>query len=203
MKKTLLAACLFVLALAPALSCAEAPLSIVGISLGSNIEEAKDMVDMSSALPVWGSEYLSQVCLKPLNGYQSGYVVYGNCKVPGRIVRIKLNYLDDSEEFFEKLRSNLIERYGKPREWRGNPFGTLKVWKWSVGQGRKSPVSIVLQHYDGDDDSFSEGNSIKISLNKYLEEEKECHKLKAKGQKPNNAPRRPEGKLDFNWYLPK
>ncbi len=90
--------------------------------MGTNLNEISDKVDMGSALPLWRSEYLAKVSLKPIEGYRSGYVLYGNCKNNGRIIRIKMTYENDSKEFYDRLRSLLGKRYGKSSEWRGNPF---------------------------------------------------------------------------------
>jgi hypothetical protein len=195
--------CIFVL---PGISSAAAPKSIVGIALGTNINEISDKVDMSSALPLWRSEYLAKVSLKPIEGYRSGYVVYGNCKNKGRIVRVKMSYADDSEDFYNRLHSVLEKRYGKPAEWRGNPFGTLKIWKWSLKDADKNSVSIIIERYVGDDDSFTPGNSIRLTHTTLVDEEKTCDEIKAKetpqGKMPGGAGAVPD-KLDFDWYLPK
>lgn len=202
MKKLVLLILFMVPLFFPAVSKAGAPKSIVGITLGSNINENVERIEMHTAMPIWRSEYLSRASLKPVKGFESGYIVYGNCKVPGRIIRIKLNYENDTREFFEKLFSTLTKRHGKPSEWRGNPFGTLKVWKWSFKDEEKNSISMILQRYEGEDDAFTPGNSIKIAVTTYAEEEEACYKADSKGKKAKKPIAGSEDKLDLNWYLP-
>ncbi|MCU0587135.1 MAG: hypothetical protein MUF52_03175 [Syntrophobacteraceae bacterium] len=181
---------------------AKAPQSIVGIRLGSQIEELKDMVEIGAAVPLWGSQYLMRAPLRSARGYQSGYVVYGNCARKGRVVRIKLTYEDESLDFYNKLQSLLTRRYGKPSEWRGNPFGTLRIWKWSLRDPDGKRVSIILQHYVGDDDSFTPGNSIRLTHSSYIEEESACYQEKLKERKDETCPALMPPKVDMEWFLP-
>lgn len=188
--------------LVPGISFADAPKSIAGITLGANIKDIADRLDTGSALPLWRSEYLSKVELKPIKGYRSGYVVNGRCKDEGRIVRIKLSYEDESSAFFDELHSGITKRYGKPVEWRGNPFGSLKVWKWSMKDDKKNSIGIILERYEGDDDSFTPGNSIRLTNNSHIEEEKACFEAKAKKEKEAAVTTPVKEKLDFDWFLP-
>ncbi|MCU0572258.1 MAG: hypothetical protein MUC41_04620 [Syntrophobacteraceae bacterium] len=190
------------LALCVSQAQAAAPQSIVGVRLGSQIEEIKDMVDLGSAVPLWGSQYLMRAPLRPARGYQSGYVVYGNCARKGRVVRVKLTYEDDSQAFYNKLHSAITKRYGKPTEWRGNPFGTLRIWKWSLRDSEGKRVSIILQHYVGDDDSFTPGNSIRLTNSSFIDEETACYREKRQEQKAETHPALMPEKIDIEWFLP-
>ncbi len=192
-----------ILSFLPAAFAGEAPKSIVGVALGSRIEDNRDKLDMDTAAPIWRAEYLVKAALRRIKGYESGYVVYGACKAPGRIVRIKLNYENDTKEFFDDLLSALTNRYGKPSEWRGNPFGTLKVWKWSFKDEAMNSISMIIQRYEGEDDAFTPGNSIKLAVTNYAEEEKACHGEKIKQGKFKPADPVGGEKLNFDWYLPK
>lgn len=202
MRKVVLLFILFVSMLSTVLSAAEAPRSIVGITLGSNIKDYEDRIAMNTSVPIWNSEYISKVALRKVKGFESGYIVYGNCKVPGRIIRIKLNYENDTRAFFDTLLSTLTKRYGDPNEWRGNPFGTLKVWKWSFKDEGKNSISMILQRYEGEDDAFTPGNSIKIAITNFTEEEQACHKEKKRDEKPDQPTESVTGKPNFEWYLP-
>ena len=44
----------------------------------------------------------------------------------------------------------LRSRYGKNPEFRGDPFGTLKVWKWNVEGPGGVRASLILENYTGD-----------------------------------------------------
>lgn len=200
MKRNLYSVCLALILFSTSLYAADAPKTIAGITVGRNIKDIADKLEMDTALPIWGSEYLSKVSLKPVKGFHSGYVVYGNCQAPGRIVRVKLNYEDDSGEFYDRLYSELTRRYGKPVEWRGNPFGSLKIWKWSLKDSDKNSISVILQRYEGDDDSFTKGNSIKVGIANFVEEERAC--FDARKDKSQGRPAIPSKDIDFNWFLP-
>jgi hypothetical protein len=178
------------LLLLPGVSSADAPKSIAGIGLGANVSQLADKVDMSSAIPLWRSEYLSKVSLKSIDGFRSGYVVYGNCKNKGQVVRIKLSYDDESEELYNRLQTELTKKYGKPAEWRGNPFGTLKIWKWSLKDSSKNSISIILERYEGEDDSFTPGNSIRLTNGTLMAEEKACFEASQKSDDKGAAARR-------------
>jgi hypothetical protein len=182
---------------------AGAPDSIVGIKLGTPIQDLHEMVDLGAAVPIWGSDYLLRVPLRFVKGYQSGYVVYGNCAQIGKVLRIKLTYEDESEEFFGRVLHALTQRYGKPSEWRGNPFGTLKIWKWSLRDAHRERTSIILQHYVGDDDTFTQGNSIRLTDSTLIEGERACYESKRKDKKTASCPELTPEKIDFDWFLPR
>jgi hypothetical protein len=181
---------------------ADAPHSIVGIRLGSQVQDFSEMVDVSAAIPIWGNFYLMRAPLRSMRGYQGGYVVFGNCAHKGRVVRVKLTYEDSSQDFYNKVHSVLTRRYGKPSEWRGNPFGTLKIWKWSLRDSERNRISIILQHYAGDDDSFTLGNSIRLTHSSFIEEEAACHEKRQKEVKDENRPALAPEKIDLEWFLP-
>ncbi len=180
----------------------EAPKSIASITLGAMITEVQDKVDLASAVPLGGANFLMRAPLKPIMGFESGYVVYGNCKEKGRIVRIKVKYENDDESFYNEVLSALKHRYGKPAEWRGNPFGTLKIWKWTLRDASRHSIGVQLQRYEGDDDAFTPGNSLKITHSDYLEEEKACYDRTRKDAKRASQSSAAKGKLDFESYLP-
>jgi len=181
---------------------ADAPHSIVGIRLGSQVQDLGEIVELNAAIPLWGSDYLMRAPLRPIRGYQSGYVVFGNCAHKGRIVRVKLTYEDPSQDFYSKVHSVLTRRYGKPTEWRGNPFGTLKIWKWSLRDQESNRISIILQHYMGDDDSFTPGNSLRLTHSSLIDEEAACHEKQRKEVKEDTRPGLMPEKIDMEWFLP-
>jgi hypothetical protein len=120
-------------------------------------------------------------------------------------VRIKLTYGDSSIDFYNTVHKALTSRYGKPSEWRGNPFGTLKIWKWSLRDSKRNRISIILQHYAGDDDSFTLGNSIRLTHSSFIEEESACHAKKQKETEEivdKTSPVLMPEKMDLEWFLP-
>ncbi len=123
----LIAALLF-----PVLSFAQAPQQIAGIRLGDNLDQYRNILRMDTSLPVRHMEYISEVELKPsFEGYRSGYIFYGNCDKPGRIVKIKLKYERSDKEFFEDLLQRFKQKFGEPDQYRGDAFRAFIAWKWS------------------------------------------------------------------------
>ncbi|WP_152512917.1 hypothetical protein [Desulfovibrio sp. X2] len=195
------AALLALLLLPGAALAARAPSGMAGIRLGDKIDSVADKVLMSTAMRMWGQEYLSRVDIAPLPGFRSGYVSYGDCLHPGRIVRMKFNYEDGSRGFFDKLLAALKARYGSNPQWRGDAFGTLRVWKWSLKRPDGTRVSLILENYSGDDDSYSRGTSIRLSVPEWIDEEAGCWQKKAAAA-ASSAPSDSGAGRSLDWYLP-
>lgn len=184
-------------------AAATAPKELAGITLGGDVDKYKDKLYADSKVPVWGQEHLHRAQLKPMQGIRSGYLTYGTCAVPGRILRIKVSYDDESLEFFNTLLAALKTRYGKDPEWRGDAFGTLRVWKWSVLDAAGQAVSIILEYYSGDDGSHTPGNSIRLSVPAWMDEEEACYKTKGSPQPEKRKVQDTEKKLGLDYFLPK
>ncbi len=160
------------------LSFAGAPMQIAGIRLGAPINEYKDLIKEETTLPIRHMEYISEVEMKPLEGYKSGYIFYGNCSKPGKIVKVKLKYLRDDREFFNDLLNIFKKKFGKATEFKGDPFGGLIAWKWSFIDEEKNRISLILQHSSVDEEEYTSGNSIKMAITSAIEKERECYKAK-------------------------
>jgi len=158
---------------AAAASADEIPHSIAGFTLGQPIEAVSGRVLMTTALPVRYMENLREVEIRPVAGFKSGLIAYGTCRRPEQIVRIKLKYADESREFFEDLLKRYKNRFGKPDEYRGDPFGVLVSWKWSFSEPNGNRISLVLQHNQQDEDEKL-GNAVKLTLANRLEEDADC-----------------------------
>lgn len=175
-----------------------APETIAGISLDKNYHTLRSVLDLDSIDSQWNEEYLKRIALMPMEGYRSGYVVIGNCKRKDIILKLKLNYRDESVDFFNSLYDKLRKRYGNPVDWRGNPFGTLKIWKWSL-KDSKGNISLILHHFSGDDDSTTQGNSIKLSRPEFIKEERLCWEKDHPEPTENIIPAKLKG---LDWFLP-
>ncbi|WP_138774437.1 hypothetical protein [Desulfohalovibrio reitneri] len=163
-----------------ALAADNGPRTIAGITLGEDISTAKDKVNMASASSTWSHPYLTRVEVPDLPGFKWGYITYGNCAKPGRIVRIKLKYENESLDFFKRLLAAYKKRFGGSPQWRGNAFGTLRTWKWGFDDGDMGDISLILQHYSGDDDTYSDGNTVRLAARDRMVEERECWLKKQK-----------------------
>lgn len=153
-------------------------MQIAGIRLGAPINEYKDLIKEETTLPIRHMEYISEVEMKPLEGYKSGYIFYGNCSKPGKIVKVKLKYLRDDREFFNDLLNIFKKKFGKATEFKGDPFGGLIAWKWSFIDEEKNRISLILQHSSVDEEEYTSGNSIKMAITSAIEKERECYKAK-------------------------
>jgi len=175
MKKTFI--CLLAFFLFPAVCFAQAPKEIAGFVLGENIAGYKTRAQMQTALPIRYAEYLTEVEINPIEGFKSGLIAYGNCAVPGPILRIKLKYGDARKDFFDSLLKRYKSRFGAPLEWRGDPFHIFIAWKWSFTDSRIGQVSMVLQHNTRDEEEKM-GNAVKLTATSLLEQERLCYEKK-------------------------
>jgi hypothetical protein len=187
---------------------AEAPRQIAGFTLGGNISQNQEMVKMDSVLLLRHMEYLSEVEIKPIEGYKSGYILFGNCDEPGRIVKIKMKYAIADRWFYDELLQRFRKKFGEPAQWKGDPFQTLIAWKWSFTDRHKNRISMILQHYTGDDDEYTRGNSIRLTMMGLIEKERLCYEKKhpdvAEPAKSAQATRKLVRKedIDFTRFIP-
>lgn len=188
----------------PALA-AEAPMELAGIRLGETVAEAGAKLRPAGTGRECRQSGLAMAPVAPVAGYRSGYVDYGQCAKPGRIVRIKMHYADDSLEFFNKILTVLQKRYGEPTQWRGNAFGTLRTWKWSLTAANGTRISLILMHYAGDDGTFTQGNSIRIAASDFIRQEQHCQETKDATERgtPSLEAAKSKPPKDLNWFLPR
>ena len=198
MKKILLLSMALLIFMANTSFAKNAPNSIAGITLGQNLSSIRSILDLDSARSPWQEEYIKRIEVKDLEGYNGGYIVVGDCNRKDIILRFKLKYADASIDFFDKVYSMLEKRFGKPNDWRGNPFGTLKVWKWSLNDDLGN-ISLILQHFSGDDDSINKGNSIRLSRPSWIEQEKDCWEQANPAEKTKPIPAKMKG---MSWFIP-
>ncbi|MEH6578439.1 MAG: hypothetical protein V7731_15370 [Amphritea sp.] len=151
---------------------AQMPTQIAGIKLNSDISEYDDYIKSQTTLPIRFMEYLDEVEVRRFSDFKSGYIAYGNCAQPGKIVRIKLKYNNSSKKYFENLLEEYKDQLGKPDEWQGDPFHVVTAWKWSFSEGNNQ-VDLFLQHNVSDAD-FKIGTSMKLTMTNLIEAEKNC-----------------------------
>jgi len=190
----------------PAIVLAAVPREIAGFALQADISRYKDRVETKSALPVRDMGYLTEVDVVAPPGFKSGQLTYGNCAHPGRIVKISMKYLNSKKNFFDKLLTRFKEQYGDPVEWRGDPFHVYVAWKWSFVDRNNNRISMILQHYSGDEDVYKNGNSVKLSMFGLVEEEEQCYKKKHPEVGTEKAPKEESEspiEVDFEAFIPK
>lgn len=193
---------IILLALPSAIRAAEMPMSLAGITLGSDISAIGEFCDSESDIPLADERHLSEMLLRPgfVPGVKNGSVAYANCSQKGRIVRIKLKFDDSSRAFYNDLRRRYEQIFGKPDEWRGDPLQTVISWKWSFSDGQGQRVSLELTH--SNDDDYKLGNFVKMTLRSLWEEEAACRRVKYP-QSAADSPAPAAGGLDFNLLVPR
>jgi len=179
---------------------AQAPHEIAGFVLGKNIADYQEMVRMETMLPIRYAEFLKEVEIRNLPGYKSGLITYGDCAVPGRILRIKLKYADSSREFYNNLLDRYKKRFGKPDRWRGDQFHVLVAWKWSFTDKEGNRISMVLQH-NIEDTTRKLGNVVKLTMLNFEEEEIQCFEKKESEARVPEIKRDRKVKVEQNWDL--
>ena len=156
---------------------AEAPDQVGGFVLDQDIKKFEDRVIMDTALPVRYAENIEEVEIKFTRGFKSGLIAFGTCEQPGHIVRIKLKYADSSKEFYKSLLKRFKKRFGKPDEYRGDPFKIVDAWKWSFTNQQNQKISLILQH-NTKDEQEKKGNSVKLTNSTLIETDLLCYKRK-------------------------
>ncbi len=153
-----------------------APSKIADFRLGEMIGTYSHMCSMETALPVRDMRYITEVEVKDFAGYKSGSLAFGNCANPGQIVRIKMKYAYSDKQFYRKLLELFEQRFGKPDEYRGDPFQVIVAWKWYFEDEKNNRITMIFQH--SEDEDYKLGNSIKLTNTTLLKKEETCHKNK-------------------------
>ncbi|MCK8602775.1 hypothetical protein [Desulfoferrobacter suflitae] len=180
-----------------------APHEIAGFRLQNHIDQYGDRIDKKSAISVRDMAYLEEVDVMAPAGFKSGYLVYGKCAHPGHIVKVSMKYADSSKDFFDKLLDRFKKKYGDPAEWRGDPFHVYVAWKWSFVDRDNRRISMILQHYSGDEDVYKNGNSVKLSMYELIEQEQACYAKKhPQAQTPSVEQPQVPGKVDIDDLVP-
>ncbi|MBI5592308.1 MAG: hypothetical protein HY881_17720 [Deltaproteobacteria bacterium] len=174
MKKTRFFLLFMGICLAYGICLADTPNQVGGFQLGADISTYKDRVDMTTALTIRYAESITEVAINKTDLLASGLIAYGTCATPGKVVRIKLKYADSSKEFYDMLLTRFEKKFGKPAEWRGDPFHIVIAWKWSFVDKSKNRISLILQHNKQDTDEKI-GNSIKLTMIDAVDKERQCY----------------------------
>ena len=188
---------------APTGSAADAPAEIGGFRIGAPIARYADRVRMETAMPIRHRECLMEVEVEPPDGFRSGTILYGVCTGEDRILRVTLKYEDPSRRFFETLLNHCKERFGKPDEWKGDPFHVLIAWKWFFADAEGRRVSLILQHNRRDSDRKM-GNAVKLTASDLMAEE--MVRSRTDGAPPDEPPRRRDpsaGTPNWETLIPK
>ncbi len=191
-----------VLSAVTALCETKTPREIAGLTLGADVKGLEQRLDMSKAVPLWDKPYLTRANILPTKGYRGGYVLFGNCANPGKIVRIKLKYKDKKPGLFQTLGKTLTTRYGDPKPLMSDQGGLYLGMAWKFGDHKIGVTALLLEHSAGDDAESSEGNSIRLTDNALLDQEQACYEANRK-KEPEPQPAFPLFEINDDWLLPK
>ncbi len=151
------------------------PREIAGYRLGTNISTYGNRIAVESVYTMRLRPYLQETIARVPEGFNSGYVVYGTCEAPGTIVRIKVKYDNDSRSFFDRLLEEFKKQYGAPSQYVGDPFQAYVAWKWTFDASKDEVITMILSHYDGDDEEHTQGNALKLTLKSAMDRESRCY----------------------------
>ncbi|MFH0997781.1 MAG: hypothetical protein V1844_20130 [Pseudomonadota bacterium] len=180
---------------------AEAPSQVAGFQLGADISVYKDRVDMTTALPIRYAESIREVEIKKTDLLASGLIAYGTCADSGKVVRIKLKYADPGKAFYDKILARFEKKFGKPDDWRGDPFHIVIAWKWSFLDKSNNRISLVLQHNKQDTDEKI-GNSIKLTMTNAVDRERQCYEKSHPESRESQAANSPVI-VDWDMLVPR
>jgi hypothetical protein len=205
--KTLIALCISVLTIISALPAwAQAPMGVGGFTLEQPIGQFSERLIMETVMPIRYQPYLAEVQIEETAAFKSGLITYGQCDQSGSVVRIKLKYREDSKKFFETLLQRYRQRFGKPDEYRGDPFHIMTAWKWSFEDAQGNRISLTLQHNTKDYEQ-KRGTAVKLTHTDAIERERACYSARFPSRTPSNqVDRKFEGtthKPDWDLLIPR
>lgn len=183
-------------------SAVQAPREVAGLALGADVKDLASRLDLTKAMPLWDRPYLTRANIQPTKGFRSGYVLFGNCANPGKIVRVKLKYADKDPSFFRNTGRTLTTRYGEPKPLMSDQGGLYLGMAWKFGTIKTGVTALLLEHSAGDDPEDAEGTSIRLTDNGLLAQEELCYEKNRK-KEPNVQPSFPLFEITEDWLLPK
>jgi len=193
-------AALIVILLAHNLVFASAPTQIGSFELESDISNFTPLIKAETTQPIRFNEALNEVEVQPIPGFRSGYIAYGTCAKPGKIVRIKLKYKNSSKGFYEQLLEQFENRFGSPK-WLGDSFHVVSIWKWTFEENG-SLIDLYLQHNLGKQDEKL-GNSVKLTQRSLVDAERICFEQKHPNFRKSNSATVDADLLNWEDLLPK
>lgn len=181
--------------LLPTISAAEIPDEIAGFKLGAPIEDFQDRCNLGSSMPLRYTKYIEELETRFVPGFKNGLLWVGKCVTDGRIVRIRMKYADSSKKFYDELLKRCRKRFGKPSEWRGDPFHIVISWKWSFRDAQNNRISMILEHNIRNEEE-THGNTIKLTMWNLIDEERNCDMEKKVAQP---APKKKKASKPVDW----
>lgn len=142
----------------------EVPISVAGISLGSDVNSYPEIID---------SNFMKEVVVTDWHGFRKGVISYGICLNRDMILKIDMKYENKSKRFYKKVLKRIKAQYGDPDTWSGDSFGVKHIWKWHFIDKNSDRVTLKLQH-NSKDSNETLGNMIKLSYPDKIADERRC-----------------------------
>ncbi|TVM19977.1 hypothetical protein DPQ33_01760 [Oceanidesulfovibrio indonesiensis] len=199
-KPLILVVAIVALLAAPGPALADLPRSLLGITLGEDVAQFEDMLWMNSATRLADAPFLTEVNLKhrEIPGIRGGSVTFGNCARPGTLIGAKFKFDDKDIGLFDKLYKLYEKKFGKPDEWQGDAFRTVRSWKWMISDGGQR-INIVLTY--SKDPGMRPGVSIKMVMHTLWMDEYECYHARLEEKHPPATPV-PADELEISNFVP-
>lgn len=182
------------------ISFASTPTQIGGFVLNTDVGEYEQIIKPETIQPIRFNEALNEAETHRIPGFKSGYIAYGTCANPGKIVRIKLKYENSSKDFYEQLLETYEDRFGDPK-WLGDAFHVVSIWKWSFEENG-THVDLYLQHNLGKRDEKL-GNSVKLTMLNLVMDELDCFEKKHPDFRQSNGAQVDDKSVEWEDLLPK
>lgn len=201
MKKILALTLFSLLIMAPAALAGKGfPLTVAGITLGSNVEQYTACCDMDLSAPMPDAPFLKEVHLKPdfVSGIRGGSLTYANCGEPGKLARIKLKFHNRGQDLFHDLLDRYTAAYGKPDNYAGDAFRNIIAWEWNFKRDDERLTLILMWSREKE---MRPGVSIKMTLTSLVDSEYACFKKKFDNQERKKGG--PSKIQDINDFVPK
>ena len=191
--------CCLLIVITPQLCLAEVPHTLSGIVLGGELSSVADRLIQETIMPVRHLESLKEGEVEVPPGFKTGLITYTTCEEPWRVVRMRFKYENNSKKFYDQLLKRYKSKFGKPDEWRGDPFHVTIAWKWKFVDAAGNHISMILQHNTKDQDE-KKGNSVKMTMWNLIDQEAICFK-KAEAAKAGKKATKP-GSVDWKQLIP-
>jgi hypothetical protein len=185
----------------PTFCFADIPHEIAGFRLGAPFAEFQDRCNIGSSMPLRYTKYIEELETQYIPGFKNGLIWVGKCVSDGRIVRIRMKYDNSSKEFYNELLRRLKRKFGKPDEWRGDPFHIVISWKWSFVDDQKNRISMIVEHNLRNEEETS-GNTIKLTMWNLIDQERDCA-MEKKTDSPRPKIKTKSKQVDWELLLPR
>lgn len=182
MKKLLIACIILVGVAITAAHAKDVPQTIAGITLGSDFTQYQKLCRMDFYGTNSDIIFLKNAPIKynAISGIRGGDLYVTTCANPGKVVRVKLKFIDRGKRLFDRLLKEYSDRFGDPDNYKGDAFRNVIVWEWIIQNG-DDECNLTLTY--SIDPEFRPGVTIKFTDVDMLRRDYKCYLKKHPPQK--------------------